>query len=54
MISLHKDYTDFDDFMTYYRLELGDTVDDIKTVIVNLAGKELLKLLHLNYLAEIK
>ncbi|HUV98045.1 MAG TPA: hypothetical protein VMW14_00905 [Candidatus Paceibacterota bacterium] len=40
--------------MTSYRLELGDTMDDIKPVIVNLAGKELLKPLHLKYLAEIK
>ena len=54
MISLHKNYTDFDDFMNSYRLELGHTVDDIKTIIVNLAGKELLKPLHLKYLAEKK
>lgn len=54
MISVHKNYTDLDNFMYKYRLELGDTVDDMKTIIINLAGRELLKPLHLKYLAETK
>ena len=54
MISVHKSYSDYDEFMYRYRLELADTVDDLQTVIVNLAGRELLKPLHLKYLAETK
>ena len=52
MISVHKSYSDYDEFMYRYRLELADTVDDLQTVIVNLAGRELLKPLHVKYLAE--
>lgn len=52
MISVHKNYSDYDEFMYKYRLELADTVDDLQTVIVNLAGREILKPLNLKYLAE--
>jgi len=51
MISVHKNYSDYDEFMHRYRLELGDTTDDVQTVLVNLAGRELLKPLDLKYLA---
>ncbi len=51
MISVHKNYSDYDEFMYKYRLELADTVDDLQTVIVNLAGREILKPLNLKYLA---
>ena len=54
MISIHKNYTDLDDFMREFNLELGDTLDDTNTIIVNLAGKDLIKPLHLKYLAEAK
>jgi DNA-binding Lrp family transcriptional regulator len=52
MISLHKNYSDYDDFMRDYRLELGDFMNDVQSVLVNLAGKEVLKPLSLKYLAE--
>jgi DNA-binding Lrp family transcriptional regulator len=52
MISLHKDYLDYDDFVRKYRLELGDFISDVESALVNLAGKELLKPLSLKYLAE--
>jgi len=54
MISVHKNYSDYDDFMYKYRLELGETAEDVKTVLVNLAGRELLKPLHFKYLAKAK
>ena len=54
MISLHRTYSDYDDFMREYRLELGEFTDDIQSVLVNLAGKELVKPFHLKYLAEAK
>ena len=52
MISIHKTYADFDEFMHNYRLELGDLAEDIQSVIVNLAGNELLKPFNPVYLAE--
>jgi len=52
MMSVHKTYADFDEFMHNYRLELGDTAEDVQSIIINLAGRELLKPLNLKYLAE--
>ena len=52
MISLHKTYADYDNFMHDYRLELGKFIDNVQTILVNLRGKELLKPLHFKYLAE--
>ena len=52
IISVHKSYSDFDDFMTEHRIELGDMLADIDSIIVNLEGKDILKPLHMKYLAE--
>lgn len=52
MISLHKSYKDYDDFMRKHRLELGEFCEDIQCVLVNLAGKEIVKPLQLKCLAE--
>jgi DNA-binding Lrp family transcriptional regulator len=52
MISLHKSYSDYDDFMRKYRLEMAEFMDDVQSILVNLRGKELLKPLHFRYLAE--
>jgi len=54
MISLHKTYSDYDDFMRSYRLELGGFASDVQSILVNLAGKEVLKPLGFKYLAETK
>jgi len=54
MISLHKSYADYDDFMRSYRLELSEFIDDVQSVLVNLRGKEILKPLNFKYLAEAK
>lgn len=54
MISLHKSYSDYDEFMHKFRLEMADFIDDVQSVLVNLRGKELLKPLHFKYLAEAK
>jgi DNA-binding Lrp family transcriptional regulator len=43
MISIHKDYSDFDKFIHNYKLELGDWIDDSQSIIVNLAGEEVTK-----------
>lgn len=52
MISVHKSYSDFDKFMSEHKRELGDMFTDIQTAIVNLGGGEVLKPLHLKYLAD--
>jgi len=54
MISIHKDYKDYDDFMREYRLELGSFISDVQSILVNLAGTELLKPLNLKYLTKAK
>jgi DNA-binding Lrp family transcriptional regulator len=54
MISIHRGYSDYDEFMRNYRLELGEYIDDVQSVLVNLAGKELVKPLSLKYLTNIK
>jgi len=52
MISVHKSYSDFESFMVRYNRELGDMFSDSQTIIVNLGGNQILKPLHLKYLAE--
>ncbi len=52
MISVHKSYADFDKFMSEHKRELGDLFLDVESAIVNLAGGEIIKPLHLKYVAE--
>jgi DNA-binding Lrp family transcriptional regulator len=53
MISLHKSYSEYDDFMRKHRLQMGEFSEDIQSVLVNLAGKEIIKPLQLKCLTEI-
>ena len=53
-LSFHKSYADYDEFMHNLRLEMGDLIEDIQSVLVNLSGTELLKPLHLKYLTKAK
>ena len=52
MISLHKTYADLDEFLNNHRAQLGDLLEDVQTIIVNLSGKWVNRPLHLKYLAE--
>ena len=52
IISVHKNYSDLDNFLTKHKRELGDMCTDIQTVLVNLGGNQILKPLHFKYLAE--
>ncbi len=52
MISIHKTYAEYDDFLRRHRLEMGDLVEEVKPVIVNIAGTEVLKPLSLKYLTQ--
>jgi DNA-binding Lrp family transcriptional regulator len=54
MISIHRSYSDYDDFMKNHRLELGDTIDSVQSILVNLYGEEVLKPLSLKYLTRAK
>ena len=52
IISLHKSYSAYNQFMLKLRLEMGDFIDEVQSVLVDLRAKERLKPLHLKYLAE--
>jgi len=52
MITIHKSYSDLDNFLTKHKRELGDMCTDIQTVLVNLGGNQILKPLHFKYIAE--
>jgi len=52
MISVHKSYTDYNEFLHKLRLDMGDLIDDVQTLLVDLVAKSRLKPLHLRYLAE--
>jgi len=51
-ISIHKSYSNYDEWFSDFRLTWGDMVDDIQSVLVNLRGKEVIKPLHFKYLSE--
>jgi len=52
IISVHRNYGEYDEFIHEVRMHLGDLIDDLNTLIINLRAKERLKPLHLKYLAE--
>jgi len=52
IISVHKSYSDLDNFLIKHKRELGDMCTDIQTVLVNLGGNQILKPLHFKYIAE--
>jgi hypothetical protein len=53
MISIHKDYTDFSDFLARHLTEWNDEIEDHDTLLISLKGK-IVKPLSLKYLAETK
>ncbi|UCG35956.1 MAG: winged helix-turn-helix transcriptional regulator [Candidatus Bathyarchaeota archaeon] len=52
MITIHKNYSDFESFMVRHRREVGDLVNSQQTFVVNLGGSLVLKPFHLKYLAD--
>jgi DNA-binding Lrp family transcriptional regulator len=52
MISFHKSYEDFDNFMNQHNIELEKFLLDSKTVLFNLGKHETIKPFHFKYLAE--
>jgi DNA-binding Lrp family transcriptional regulator len=51
-ISLHKTYSEYDQWFRSFRGEWGELVDDIQSVLVNLRGDEVIKPLNFKYLSE--
>ncbi len=54
IISVHKDFSDHSEFMLRLRLEMGEFIDDARTVLVGLKGEERMKPLHLRCLTQVK
>ncbi len=52
IISTHKTYADLDEFLSNHRNHLGDLLEDVQTIIVNLSGKTYYRPLNFKYLAE--
>lgn len=52
MISLHKTYADFDEFLTSHQEHLGELIEEVQTIVVNLSGKAFYRPLSFKYLAE--
>jgi len=55
IISVHKTYADYSEFIAELRLDLGDLMSETHNIIVNLAAEHRIgKPLHLNFLPEAK
>jgi len=52
MISVHKSYSDYNEFLHTLRLDMGDLIDDVQTLLVDLVAENRLKPFHFKYLAE--
>ena len=52
MISLHKSYSDLDEFLTNHGHHLGDLLEDVQTIVINLSGNAYYRPLNFKYLAE--
>ena len=51
IISLHKNFSDHSKFMLNLRLEMGNFIDEVQTILVDLRATQRLKPFHLKYLA---
>jgi DNA-binding Lrp family transcriptional regulator len=51
MMSVHRSYAEYDELLRELRRDLGDTIDDVQSMLVNLGGSDVLKPLGLKYLA---
>ena len=52
IISVHKSYSDFDNFLFEHKRDLGEMFTDIQTILVNLGGNQVLKPLNFKYVGE--
>jgi DNA-binding Lrp family transcriptional regulator len=54
MVSFHKSYKDFDEFMFDHNNELGPIMNDVQNVIINMAEHPIVKAFSFAYLANDK
>ncbi len=52
VISVHKDYSEYNKFMLKLRLEMREFVDDVHSILVDLRATKRMKPFHLKYLAK--
>jgi DNA-binding Lrp family transcriptional regulator len=52
MVSFHKGYEEYDNFLQEHNQELGHSLENVKSLLVNLAGNRTIKPFHFKYLAE--
>ncbi len=52
MLSIHKNYADLDRFLTNHRQKLGPILEDVQTIIVNLAGRAIHRPFHPKHITE--
>lgn len=52
MFSVHQNYAALDEFLSSHRQQLGLILEDVQTIIVNLAGKTIYRRLSLKHLAD--
>ena len=51
MISFHKSYLKYDEFMEEHNRDLGPTIETVRSSLINLQGKQSIKPFHFKYLA---
>lgn len=54
MISVHKNYSDFEKFMTEVVDEMGEVIENMGSFLVGVTGLNAVKPFHLKYLADAK
>jgi hypothetical protein len=52
MVSLHKSYSDFDEFMIEHDVKFGHLIHEVENILVNLREQKSLKPYNLKYLSE--
>lgn len=52
LMSVHKSYSDYNGFLHQLKLDMGDLIDDVQTLLVDLVAESRIKPLHVKYLAE--
>jgi len=52
IMSVHKSYSDYSNFLQKLRIDWGDQIEDMQYLIVDLTSEKRIKPLHLKYLAE--
>ena len=52
MISYHKSYNEFNEFLNDHNSSQGDMIEDVQTILVNISKEKAIKPFNLKYLAD--